>query len=355
MSLVSCHAKPNTVRQLLRATSSTPRTAIISTSTQNRPAITDLKCHQTRSYASPKGPRAPVRKPPPAPKPFRSGPSQIPDSSVLKVSLNAIFFARAQQRWHGAFNWRSPDEYFDYTDKYLKSLKNVDDAATVNFAEIGVPVEIAHEIGCLLFMEKEADAKGIASLMFISASAAGYDPSTITYARLLFRQDEWGKKRRFKPLEKRFMDIVSQGKDCNALAVYGEKLFMDNKFAAAAPILESALSVDDGIFEWRDMCLLYLAKSYARLGKVEEAKKTLKTLGDPDADAEVAPMLTTGGVVDKRQRLFSEGLRGREQAFRELAEIEFEKEARETDKDLKKEHHLWAMEWSKLADPNMKF
>jgi len=221
--------------------------------------------------------------------------------------------------------------------------------------EIGVPVEIAHEIGCLLFMEKEADAKGIASLMFVSASAAGYDPSTITYARLLFRQDEWGKKRMFKPIEKRFMDIVSQGKDCNALAVYGEKLFMDNKFAAAAPILESALSVDDGIFEWRDMCLLYLAKSYARLGKVEEAKKTLKTLGDPDADAEVAPMLTAGGVVDKRQRLFSEGLQGREQAFRELAEIEFKKEARETDKDLKKEHHLWAMEWSKLADPNMKF
>ncbi|KAJ4021055.1 hypothetical protein NW766_002557 [Fusarium irregulare] len=225
----------------------------------------------------------------------------------------------------------------------------------MNLAEIGIPLEIAHEIGCLLFMEKDANAKGVASLMFVSASAAGYDPSTITYARLLFRQDEWGKKKRFKFLEKRFMDIVAQGKDCNALAVYGEKLFLDNKFTAAAPILEQALSVDDGIFEWRDMCLLYLAKSYARLGKVEEAKKTLKTLGDPNADAEVAPMLTAGGVVDKRQRLFSEGLRGRAQAFRELAEIEFENEARETDKDLKKEHHLWAMEWSKLADPNMKF
>nr|CEG04278.1 unnamed protein product [Fusarium clavum] len=353
MSLALCHVKPNTVRQLLRATSSTPRTAIISTSTQNRPAITNFNCHQTRSYASPKGPRAPVRKPPPAPKPYR--PSQIPDVSRLKISLDIIVFVRALQRWQGAFNWRSPDEYFNYTDIYLKNLKNVDEAHNFNPAENGVPVEIAHEIGCLLFMEKEPDAKGIASLMFVSASAAGYDPSTITYARLLFRQDEWGKKQRFRTLEKRFMDIVAQGKDCNALAVYGEKLFMDNKFAAAAPILESALSVDDGIFEWKDMCLLYLAKSYARLGKIEEAKKTLKTLGDPDADAEVAPMLTAGGVVDKRQRLFSEGLQGREQAFRELAEIEFEKEARETDKDLKKEHHLWAMEWSKLADPNMKF
>ncbi|KAJ4140896.1 hypothetical protein NW768_000103 [Fusarium equiseti] len=355
MSLASCHVKSNTVRQLLRATSSTPRTAIISTSTQNRPAITNFNCHQTRSYASSKGPRAPVRKPPPAPKPSRSKPSQIPDTRRMTSSLDSDYFELGRQRWQGAWNWRSPEEYFWHADKYLKSIKNLDDVAAINFAEIGVPVEIVHEMGCLLFMENETHAKGIASFMFISASAAGYDPSTITYARLLFREGEWGKKQRFKLLEKRFMDIVAEGKDCNALAVYGEKLFMENKFAAAAPILESALSVDDGIFEWRDMCLLYLAKSYVRLGKVEEAKKTLKTLGDPDADAEVAPMLATGGVVEKRQRLFNEGFLGREQAFRELAEIEFENEARETDKDLKKEHHLWAMEWSKLADPSTKF
>lgn len=134
MSLASCHVKPNIVRQLLGATSSTPRTAIISTSTQNRPAITNFNCHQTRSYASPKGPRAPVRKPPAAPKPYRSKPSQIPDFSRLKISLDSIFFERARQRWHGAFNWRSPEEYFDYAEKYFKSLKHVDDAATVNFA-----------------------------------------------------------------------------------------------------------------------------------------------------------------------------------------------------------------------------
>jgi hypothetical protein len=130
MSLALCHVKPNTVRQLLRATSSTPRTAIISTSTQNRPAITNFNCHQTRSYASPKGPRAPVRKPPPAPKPYR--PSQIPDVSRLKISLDIIVFVRALQRWQGAFNWRSPDEYFDYTDIYLKNLKNVDEAHNFN-------------------------------------------------------------------------------------------------------------------------------------------------------------------------------------------------------------------------------
>jgi len=61
-------------------------------------------------------------------------PSQIPDFSRVEISFNSIFFERARQRWHGAFNWRSPEEYFDYTDKYSKSLKNVDDAATVNFA-----------------------------------------------------------------------------------------------------------------------------------------------------------------------------------------------------------------------------
>ena len=136
MSLASCHVKPNTVRQLLRATSSTPRTAIISTSTssQNRPAITNFNCHQTRSYASPKGPRAPVRKPPPAPKPYRSRPSSIPDLSRVEIALDESFFVNGRQRWQGAFNWRSSHEYFDYADKYLTTLKNVDEAHKMNLA-----------------------------------------------------------------------------------------------------------------------------------------------------------------------------------------------------------------------------
>jgi tetratricopeptide (TPR) repeat protein len=210
-------------------------------------------------------------------------------------------------------------------------------------------------MGCLFYVHRSIDLANFGCSLLGAASATNYNPSTISLARMLFRHEHWGKLSDFSVLENRFMKLVSEGKDCNALAVYGENLFMNRKFTAAVPILNQALSVDDGIFEWKDMCMLNLAKSYAQLGKIQEAEKTLEALGDPDAYAELGPLLYRGGVEDKRQRLYNEGHEGRMEAYRELAELEFEKASKETDKALKEEHNRWAMEWSRLADPSVKF
>lgn len=221
--------------------------------------------------------------------------------------------------------------------------------------DLDIPVETAHELGCLLYLNKSPLLSALGRLFFIAASGENYNPSTITVARLYLLRGDWGKSPESRVIEKRFMELVSEGKDCNALTVYGESLFKAGRFAAAIPIFNQALSVDDGIFEWKNMCMRCLAKSYAQLGKVDEAKETLKALGDPAADAEVAPMLATGSVEGKRQRLFSEAFLGKKEAYRELAELEFGRGAKETDKDLKRDYNLWGMEWSRLADQSAKY
>jgi tetratricopeptide (TPR) repeat protein len=208
-------------------------------------------------------------------------------------------------------------------------------------------------MGCLIFLDNSPEIRNLGCTLLASASEANYNPSTITLARLLLRSGNWGSSRSSTHLQKRFMKLVFEGKDCNALAVYGEHLFMARKYAAAVPMLNQAISVDDGIFEWRRMCMRYLAKAYAQLGKIKEAENVLEKLGDPDAWIELGPLLDRGGFEDTRQWLYREGYEGRLEEFRKLAEMDFEKASKETDKALKHEYNLWAMEWSRLADPSV--
>ncbi|RGP77739.1 hypothetical protein FLONG3_4128 [Fusarium longipes] len=358
MSVTSRYVNTGITRQLLLVGSSTTATATTQHAMSNSTTTTNFNWCQTRPYAVSRGPRAPLRKLPRAP-------DLIPSQPRPKVSFHQIeklvqiltpdVFENAIERFDRVINTLEPEEYCEHAIKYIESVVKGTSPERVNLADIGIPVVIAHEMGCLLFLDNLPEIRNLGSSLLGSASATNYNPSTITMARMMFRQDLWGKVPDFRLTEKRFMKFVLEGKDCNALAVYGENLFMTGKFTAAVPILKQALDADDGIFEWRNMCMLCLAKSYARLGKAEEAEKILEKLEDPDADAEVGALLNRGGVEDKRQRLYSEAFDGRMEAYRELAEIEFEKASKETDKTLKEEHNLWAMEWSRLADPSVKF
>jgi tetratricopeptide (TPR) repeat protein len=188
-----------------------------------------------------------------------------------------------------------------------------------------------------------------------SASEANYNPSTVSLARDILLHGSWGESEVWKDIEKRFVQLIAEGKDCNALTAYGESLFNAGKYSECAETLEQAVRVDDGIFGWKRTCLTCLAKSYAMLGKVSEAKETLKTLGDADADAEIDQFLNTSDAERARQQMYSAALMGRTDMYRQLAEFEFEREANETDKESKKNHHLWGMEWSRLANPSAKF
>ncbi|RGP69303.1 hypothetical protein FSPOR_4795 [Fusarium sporotrichioides] len=320
---------------------------------------------QHRSYAVSKGPRAPLRKPPRAPKlapsQSQSQPESRPNISLAAIArINQILtpevFEKGIQRCKGIIiDTLAPEDYYKHAMNYLEAVLKGEDPGRANLAAIGISPETAHDIGCLVYGDSSRDIENLGRSLFASASATNYNPSTITLARFLFRTDYWGFEPQFKHVENRFMKLVYEGKDCNALAVYGEHLFMSRKYAAAVPILNQAISVDDGIFEWKNTCMLCLAKSYARLGKVKAAEDVLEDLGDPDAWVELGPLLDRGGSEDKRQWLLREGFRGRMEAYRELAEIDFEKASKETDKAEKREHNLWAMEWSRLADPKAEY
>jgi tetratricopeptide (TPR) repeat protein len=191
--------------------------------------------------------------------------------------------------------------------------------------------------------------------LWASASELNYNPAVVSLVSQLFASGSWRKITAFADVENRFMKLVAEAKNCNALTVYGEYLFQDGKYDQAVAMLNQALDVDDGVFEWKRKCLTCLAKSYAKLGKVHEAKKTLELLGDPEADAELDQLLRSSDAEMTRQQMYTDAVKGKHDLYSQLAEVEFERETKEMDVELKKNHHLWGLEWSRLADPGAKF
>ncbi|KAM0274012.1 hypothetical protein ACHAPA_000960 [Fusarium lateritium] len=350
MKSLTRHAKPDSSHQLLRVNPS-PLTTVTQRCTQHviNTTRTANSWNQTRSYAGPKGARPPLRGPPRAPK--------FPPKPKLDYNINELsprHFEQAMRATEGEVGTLTPEEYYEYAKKFADAPHR--GPRGVSLAANGIPAEIAHEMACLLRIG--ASTKGqywLMTLLWMSASEADYNPSTVSLARELMLRGAWGQSESMKEFEKRFMKLVAEGKDCNALTAYGERLFKTGKYSAAAEMLKQAVSVDDGIFGWKRTCLTCLAKSYAMLGKVSEARETLKTLNDPDADAEIDQLLNASDAEQAQQQMYSAALMGRTDMYRQLAEVEFERETNETDKESKKNHHLWGMEWSRLADPSAKF
>lgn len=223
-------------------------------------------------------------------------------------------------------------------------------------AENQIPVEAAHEMACLLWLLRRLKAHTSFSMaLWASASGLNYSPAVVSLASQLFASGSWRKTTAFADAENRFMKLVAEAKNCDALTVYGEYLFQDGKYDQAVAMLNQALNVDHGVFEWKRKGLICLAKSYAKLGRAHEAKKTLELLGDPEADAELDQLLRSSDAEMTRQQLYTDAVKGKHELFSQLAEVEFERETKETDVKLKKTHHLWGLEWSRLADPGAKF
>lgn len=211
-------------------------------------------------------------------------------------------------------------------------------------------------MACLLWLLRRTKAHSSFSMaLWASASELDFTPAVVSLASQLFASGTWRKTTAFADAENRFMKLVAEAKNCNALTVYGEYLFQDGQYNQAVAMLNQALNVDDGVFEWKRKCVICLAKTYAKLGRAHEAKITLELLGDPEADAELDQLLRSSDAEMTRQRLYTDAVKGKHDLFSQLAEVEFEREAKETDVELKKNHHLWGLEWSRLADPGAKF
>lgn len=215
--------------------------------------------------------------------------------------------------------------------------------------EDGVPAHVLHELGCILRLASNK-SQLFAGALWTAASNMGYRPSTVSLARELIGSGVWGKATQYRNVETRFKQIVQEGRDRNALAAEGERLYRLGMYDAAVEVLQRALGPGDPEFEWRQNCQLCLGRSYLKLGRTAEAETLLEEVGSGDAAVELAQLLRASDPDKTEQHLYTAGLHGRLEAFRQLSEIEFEREARETDPEAKKGHNRWAMEWSRLAD-----
>ncbi|KAG5920883.1 hypothetical protein E4U42_006035, partial [Claviceps africana] len=131
-------------------------------------------------------------------------------------------------------------------------------------------------------------------------------------------------------------------------------LFGQARYEGAATLLERALRVG-GDFAWRPHCELCLGRTYARMGRVDEAKGLLGRLADEgmvEADAELVDLLGAEGREETEQRMYTAACHGRRDMFARLAERELEKtDGQRTAED----RRLWAMEWSRLADQRVEY
>ena len=219
-----------------------------------------------------------------------------------------------------------------------------------------VPAHVLHELACILRLASK-QSQLFAGALWTAASNMGYRPSTISLARELIGSGVWGKASQYRNIETRFKQIVQEGKDRDALTAEGERLYRLGMYDAAVKMLQRALSPEGTEFEWKYHCQLCLGRSYLKLGKTAEAKEVLERIegaGSGEAAVELAQMFRSSDPDKMEQYLYTAGINGRLEMFRQLSEIEFEKEARETDKEAKKVHNLWAMEWSRLADEREK-
>ncbi|KAF4339518.1 tetratricopeptide repeat [Fusarium beomiforme] len=249
-----------------------------------------------------------------------------------------------------------PEEYYEHASMFSNAIRKGAHPMRVNLSENNIPVGVAHEMACLLWLQRRTKAHSTFSMaMWASASELNYDPATVSIVSQLMSGGSWRKITAFAEVENRFMRLVAEAKNCNALTVYGEYLFQDGKYDQAVAILKQAIGVEDSAFEWKRKCLTCLAKSYAKLGKAEMAKKTLEVQEDSEADAELDQLLQLSDAGVARQLLYQDAIKGRHELYRQLAEVEFERESKEIDAELKKIHHLWGLEWSRLADPDVKF
>ncbi|KAI1021649.1 hypothetical protein LB504_012834 [Fusarium proliferatum] len=352
MSTARLHIKSRNVYQLLRGDFTLP-CALIAQSSHHAAlsTLSNFIRYQTRSYATPKGARKPLRPPPRAPKPVKAQPSSSSQTDFDLSQISPMDFELAMRASDNQVGSLRPDEYYEYASRFSNAIRK-----GAHPSKNQIPVEAAHEMACLLWLLRRLKAHTSFSMaLWASASGLNYSPAVVSLASQLFASGSWRTTTAFADAENRFMKLVAEAKNCNALTVYGEYLFQDGKYDQAVAMLNQALNVDDGVFEWKRKGLICLAKSYVKLGRAHEAKKTLELLGDPEADAELDQLLRSSDAEMTRQQLYTDAVKGKHDLFSQLAEVEFERETKETDDELKKNHHLWGLEWSRLADPGAKF
>lgn len=216
-----------------------------------------------------------------------------------------------------------------------------------------------HELACIMRqIHGPRSADGFASAMWASASDMGYRPSILSLSRQLIRSGAFGKVPQLRKVEARFKNLLSTGKDADALTAEGELLFEQGKYDAAVRILQRALQVEQSGFQWKPYCQLCLGKAYAKLQQHDKAQAVLQELSETglvEADTELGNMLRSRDLDQAEEHYYAAACNGRADMFTPLGEIAVQRAAEAGDKASKEDNRRWALEWSRLADPRVEY
>ncbi|ODA79653.1 hypothetical protein RJ55_05247 [Drechmeria coniospora] len=250
----------------------------------------------------------------------------------------------------------SAEECYEYAGRFSQAIKDGSSPWAVSLG--GGNAESArmlHQVACIMRQihgSRSADAFAMA--MWASASELGHRPATLSLARQLIRSGAFGRMPQLRKVEARFKQMVSTGKDPDALTAEGELLFEQGSFDAAVTTLRRALRLATGSFEWKAYCRLCLGKSLLKLGKREEALKVFEALsesGFAEAHMEIGMMLRSEDRDKATRHLYAAACGGRQHLFSHLSEMALE----EADGRSPEDSQRWAVEWSRLADPRVDY
>lgn len=220
--------------------------------------------------------------------------------------------------------------------------------------ENGVQASTIHEIACILrHAVKGENGQAFSIAMWKSASDMGHRPSTLSLARFLIRSKSWGKLEPLRRVETRFKQLVAEGKDPNALTAEGESLYENGQYDAAVKIMQRALQLDSSGFEWKHYCQVCLGKALTKLDRQLEAQHAFEGAlesGSIEANGELGQLSRQSDLGLAQRYLYRAAMDGDSEMFRHLSEIRVEEQAVANDDKTRREHQLWAMEWSRLAD-----
>ncbi|KAH7023543.1 hypothetical protein EDB80DRAFT_697875 [Ilyonectria destructans] len=337
--------------QLLRFSSASPSAALTLSSlhTVRSGQLLSHETCQTRSYAAPRTSHAPR-----APK---VGPSFAEVYNLEGITLQTF---EDVIKMSGLFDSLPPAQYYEVARRFAEAIQKGSSPWSVRLAgQNAISARVLYDVGCIMrHIREPRSSQSFAVAMWASAADMGHRPATLSLARQLIHSHAWGQKSQLRKVETRFKQLVSEGKDPNALTIEGEMLYELGKYDAAAKILKRALLLDGEDFEWKSQCQLYLGKAYVKLQRPAEAKEVFQAIpnsGSSEADVELGQLLRSSDVEKAEQHLYAAAINGKPEMFRHLSEIAFDNQTKATDKQTMKDHQLWAMEWSRLADPKEQF
>lgn len=125
MSTAKLSIKPSNVYQLLRGDFTLPG-GIVAQSTHHvaLSASSNFIRYQTRSYATPKGARKPLRPPPRAPKLVKVQPSSSNQTDFDLSQISPMDFELAMRASENQVGTLRPDEYYEYASRFSKAIRN---------------------------------------------------------------------------------------------------------------------------------------------------------------------------------------------------------------------------------------